>query len=123
MKKLALILSIVALLFTGCSQRLGNMSVVSTNNIHGLTPNVNVNSAVEGKSCYQTFFVVPVGDFYNRLQVATDNAINNGRAAGLQGDTLINAKVDESFWFIPFIYGHNCTIVSGNLVKLSDNVK
>lgn len=123
MKKFALTLSIAALLFTGCSQRLGNMSVMSTNPINDLSPQVNANSTVKGESCYQTFFVVPVGDFYNRLQVATDNAINNGHTAGLQGDTLINAKVDESFWFIPFIYGHNCTIVSGNLVKLSDNVK
>ena len=113
----------VVLLMSGCSQRLGNMTVVSTNNIDGLKTEVSSKDRVEGESCNHLFIIIPFGDFQNRLQIATDNAIDNGRTAGLKGDVLVNAKIDITSWVIPFIYGQNCLKVEGDLVPLASSIK
>ena len=109
--------------FSGCSTRLGNMTVVSTNNIDGLHNKVSEKVRVEGESCVHTIIIFPIGDFQNRLQVATDNAIDNGHKKGLKGDALVNAKIDVSAWYIPFIYGQNCMEVKGDLVQLTESAK
>ena len=105
-------------LLTGCSTRLGNMTVISTNNIDGLKTNVSTKQRVEGESCIHTVIIFPFGDFQNRLQIATDNAIDNGHKKGLKGDALVNAKIDIVAWTIPLIYGQNCMKVTGDLVPL-----
>jgi len=106
------------LLLTGCSNRLGNMTMVSTNNIDGLNAKVTTKNRVVGESCIHNLLFIPWGDFQNRLQIATDNAIDNGRKAGLAGDVLVNAKIDVSAWTV-ILYGENCLKVEGDLVPLS----
>jgi len=123
-KKGLLAVSILALIgFSGCSTRLGNMTVMSTNNIDGLQVHVTKKNRAAGESCVRTFIIFPVGDFKNRLQVATDNAIDNGHSKGINGDALVNAKIDISAWYIPLIYGQNCMSIEGDLVPLTKNVK
>jgi len=107
---------------TGCSNRLGNMTMVSTNNVDGLKAEVTSKDRVKGKSCNYMAVIIPFGDFQNRLQIATDNAIDNGHKAGIKGDTLVNVKIDVSNWGIPLIYGQNCLKVEGDLIQLSDSM-
>ena len=125
MKRLVLSVLAVGMLagFTGCSTRLGNMTVVSTNNVGGLNAKVSDKQRAEGESCIHTALIFPFGDFQNRLQIATDNAIDNGHKAGLQGDVLVNAKIDVSAWYIPLIYGQNCMQVKGDLIDMSSSMK
>ncbi len=123
-KKGLLAVSVLALIgFSGCSTRLGNMTVVSTNNVDGLSAHVTKKERTSGESCVKTFIIFPVGDFQNRLQVATDNAIDNGHNKGIEGDVLVNAKIGVSAWYIPLIYGQNCMTVEGDLVPLAQSVK
>jgi len=110
-----------ALLLTGCTNRLGNMTVVSTNNIDGLNAKITTKNRVKGESCIRSFLFIPFGDFQNRLQIATDNAIDNGHKAGLEGDVLVNAKINVSDWSL-LIYGQNCLTVEGDLIPLSKSM-
>jgi len=123
MKKLSL--SIVTLLvivgFSGCSTRLGNMTIVSTNNVDGLSADVSAEQRVKGESCNRNFLIIPWGDFQNRLQIATDNAIDNGHKAGLNGDVLVNAKIDVTSW-TALIYSQNCLTVEGDLIPLAKSI-
>jgi hypothetical protein len=125
MKRLILSTIAIGMLisFSGCSTRLGNMTVVSTNNVGGLNAKVSDTQRTKGKSCIHTALIFPFGDIQNRLQIATDNAIDNGHKAGLKGDVLINAKIDISSWYIPFIYGENCMEVNGDLIDMSSSMK
>jgi hypothetical protein len=119
------VLSILTLLivvgFSGCSLRLGNMTVVSTNNIDGLSADIKAEQRTKGESCIQDVLGFAWGDFQNRLQIATDNAIDNGRKAGLSGDVLVNAKIDVSAW-TAVLYGKNCLTVEGDLIPLAKSV-
>ena len=125
MKKFSLSVIVLSILigFSGCSTRLGNMTVVSTNNVNGLKTDVTESQRTQGESCIHTAFIFPFGDFQNRLQIATDNAIDNGHKAGLKGDVLVNAKIDINHWYIPLIYGQNCMQVKGDLIEMSESMK
>ncbi len=124
MKKSILSLSAIAMLvFSGCTTRLGNMTVVSTNNIDGLNAHVTAESRTAGETCIHNIIIFPVGSFQNRLQIATDEAIDNGHKKGIKGDVLINAKINVTHWYIPFLYGQNCLRVEGDLIPLSDSIK
>jgi len=122
-KGLLAVAAIAVLGFSGCSTRLGNMTVVSTNNVDGLSAHVTKDVRTTGESCLKTYILFTFGDFQNRLQIATDNAIDNGHAKGIKGDVLVNAKIDVSHWYIPLIYGQNCLTVQGDLIPLSDSMK
>jgi hypothetical protein len=125
MKKFGLsVLTLLVIVgFSGCSTtRLGNMTVVSTNNVDGLSADVKTEQRVKGESCNHVFLIIPWGDFQNRLQIATDNAIDNGHKAGLHGDVLVNAKIGVSSW-TTIIYGQNCLTVEGDLIPLAQSMK
>ena len=121
-----LILSTIALGmlvgFSGCTTRLGNMTVVSTNNVDGLSADVKTAQRVKGESCNRAFLIIPWGDFQNRLQIATDNAIDNGHKAGISGDVIVNAKIGVTAW-TAIVYGQNCLTVEGDLIPLAKSMK
>jgi hypothetical protein len=119
--KYSIIGLVATLLLTGCSNRLGNMTMISTNNVDGLSAKITSKHRVIGESCMRSLMLIPWGDFQNRLQIATDNAIDNGRKAGLQGDVLVNAKIDINAWSV-LVYAQNCLKVEGDLIPLSDSM-
>jgi hypothetical protein len=120
--KLGLIGTLLAIGFNGCANRLGNMTIASTKNINGLNIVTDVNNTVTGKSCIGNVLFIPFGDFQNRLQIATDNAIENGHKRGLKGDVLINTKIDINQYNL-IIFGQNCLNVKGDLIELQDSMK
>ena len=124
MKRLILSTMTIGMLvgFSGCSTRFGNMTVVSTNNVDGLSADVKTEQRVKGESCNHAFLIIPWGDFQNRLQIATDNAIDNGHKAGLKGDVLVNAKIGVTYWSA-LIYAQNCLTVEGDLIPLAKSMK
>ena len=119
MKKILIGVSIGALfLLTGCAQRMGEFTVASTQNVSNLkTTEVTQKSHVEGESCIHYITFIPFGNFQNRIQEAMDNAIINGRKKGIDGDILLNTRIYHKSWWLG-LYGQNCWIVEGDLVKL-----
>lgn len=112
--------SILILGLAGCTQRLGQFTAASTQNVRNLNYDIEDKTKVqtEGQSCIRTFIIIPVGNHDDRIQRAMDDAIKNGQNKGVDGDLLVNARIDLSAWFIPFIYGQDCVKVKGDLVKL-----
>ena len=112
--------SILILGLAGCTQRLGQFTAASTQNVRNLNYDIDNNTKVktEGESCIKTFIIIPIGNHDDRIQRAMDDAIKNGQTKGLDGDLLVNARIDWTTWAIPLIYGENCVTVKGVLVKL-----
>jgi hypothetical protein len=113
--------SILILNLTGCSQRLGQFTAASTQNVRNLNYNISDNTKVKafGDSCITTVIFFPVGNQDDRIQRAMDDAINNGHSKGLDGDLLVNARIDLTAWYVPFLVGQNCVTVEGDLVKIT----
>jgi len=121
MKKSLIALGLGALfLMTGCSQRMGEFTVASTQNVSNLkTTETTPNTHVEGKSCIHYITFIPVGNFQNRIQEAMDNAIMNGKKKGINGDVLLNTRIYHRSWWA-ILYGQDCWIVEGDLVKVKN---
>lgn len=105
---------------SGCTQRLGQFTAASSQNVRNLDYDLETNTKVkaQGESCISTVIIIPVGHSDDRIQRAMDNAIENGHQNGLDGDLLVNVRIDWSSWYLPFLFGQNCVEVSGDLVKL-----
>ena len=119
MKKSLLALGVGALLLmTGCSQRMGEFTVASTQNVSDLkTTPPTPDTHVEGESCIHYITFIPVGNFQNRIQEAMDDAIMNGKKKGINGDLLLNARIYHKHWWL-LLYGQDCWVVEGDLVKV-----
>ena len=105
---------------SGCTQRFGQFTAASSQNVRNLDYDLETNTKVkaEGESCIKTFIIIPVGNKDDRIQRAMDDAIENGHQNGLDGDLLVNVRIDWSSWVIPLLYGEDCVTVKGDLVKL-----
>ncbi len=119
MKKALLGLGLGAmLLLTGCSQRMGEFTVASTQNVSNLkTTEPTPSSHVEGESCIYFITFIPFGNFQDRIQEAMDDAIMNGKKKGINGDVLLNTRIYHRHWWA-LLYGQDCWIVEGDLVKV-----
>jgi len=117
MKKELLLGGLVAgLLFTGCAQRLGDFTVASTKNVANLKTDP-VTHHVKGESCIHYVLFLPFGNFNDRIKEAMDDAIDNGRKKGYNGDLLLNTRIYHKTW-TTLIYGQDCIIVEGDLTKI-----
>ena len=110
---------ITSLLLSGCSTRLGQFTAASSQNVRNLNYSIGnkTKAEVEGDTCIHTILLLPVGYTSDRLQRAMDDAIKNGHDKGVDGDLLVNVRIDHSNWSA-VIYGQDCVSVSGDLVKL-----
>ncbi len=115
-----LVLSVLALGIGGCTKRLGQFTAASSQNVRNLEYDLSSDTKVKakGESCIRHFIIIPIGSSDDRIQRAMDDAIGNGHKKGLDGDLLVNVRMDWNHWYIPFIYGEDCVIVEGDLVKL-----
>jgi hypothetical protein len=112
------LISMVALItLSSCTTHLGQFTVASSVNVRNLDYSTNSSTAAEarGKSCvyYALFFII--GQTNGRLQAAMDDAINNARKDGLDGDLLVDVRIREKAY--PFV---SCMIVTGKLVSLPE---
>ncbi len=113
--------SVLILSLSGCTQRLGQFTAASTQNVRNLNYNLADSTKVKtlGDSCISTVIIFPIGNQDDRIQRAMDDAIKNGHTKGLDGDLLVNARIDLTAWYIPLLFGQNCVTVEGDLVKIN----
>jgi hypothetical protein len=104
-----------------CGSRLGHFTALSTQNVRNLDYRISDHTKVrvKGDSCIHTVFFIPIGHKDDRLQRAVDDAIHNGQDDGIDGDLLVNVRMDISAWSL-LLYGQNCVKVSGDLVRIED---
>ncbi|WP_180147494.1 hypothetical protein [Desulfoluna butyratoxydans] len=122
MKKIMLLL--LALSASACASspqyRLGDFTAASSLNIRNLEYDLSSSVRVAGEDCYR------IGQRPNdaRLQRAMDKAIRNGQEQGIEGDLLVNVRIDQLNKYKPGFLSIpqkcNCVVVTGNLVKLKE---
>ena len=120
MRTLLVVLLASVTLLSGCATRLGQFTAASSQNVRNLDYSSDKNSKkkVIGKSCATRVLFFPIGPQDDLIQRAMDSAISNGQAAGLDGDLLVNVRMDLKPW-TAVIAGQNCVVVEGDLVTLS----
>lgn len=121
MRRLVALLALgaLALGFACCSTRLGHFTAASTHNVRNLRYSISNTTKVrvEGDTCIHEIFFIPVGHSDDRLQRAMDDAIRTGQDDGIDGDLLVNVRMNHLTWSL-ILYGQDCVEVEGDLVKI-----
>ncbi len=123
----------------GCAQlppdtdeRLGQFTAASSFNVRNLEykKSNNTSSYTKGKSCYEVnlhTLTYISGPKDNSMQRAMDDAIRNGQAQGIDGDLLVNVRIErkteyqESGEIFKLKKRFECLVVEGDLVKIVIN--
>jgi hypothetical protein len=116
MKKISLLtVAAVAVLFSGCSQHLGNFTALSTDayNPKNLDSKHLIKSNVESKVSSLTILSIPVGGIVKLDQAVSETAHNNG------GDFLKNAQVHAYGWSA-ILFGQQGYKIQANVYNTAD---
>lgn len=112
MRRIGLLL-LVVLLFTGCEQRLGDFTFLSSKNIDfsNLDMEASENAPmVEGEDSKAIIFLFSTG--VPNLKEAVDRAIESGG-----GTALTDVSIYYAHWYIPYIVGESKFRVRGKVVR------
>lgn len=103
------ILIIALILFSGCTTRLGDFTVISTKTIDWSRSNTlkKAKVRVDGEDIAHWIIFLPTGS--PTIDEAVDNAIESIPGAV----ALIDAALYSRFWWIPYIYGQQGYIIEG----------
>ena len=96
----------VTLLF-GCTQRIGDFTMISTKNVEVGGKYKKLDQRYKGEDSKGMFIGIPLG--IPNLKTAVDNCIEAGN-----GELLSNAVVESSFW-TAIIWGETKYIVTGDV--------
>jgi len=111
------------------NERLGQFTAASSFNVRNLEyeKGTNTVSYTTGKACYKVNRVSLAyisGPKDNLMQRAMDEAIRNGQKAGIDGDLLVNTRIErnteykEEGDFFKIKERYECLVVEGDLVKI-----
>jgi len=107
-RRLLLVLCVTTL--CACTQRMGDLTFVSSKNIGYRYPALR--RSVRGQDCAQSILFVPWGSLRPDVEEAVDRAVD--QVAG--GDMLINAAMYNDV-LVTLIYNRNCIRVDGDVVN------
>ena len=105
-----IILSIV-LLVIGCTQRLGDFTVMSTRNVDLNANYVKVENNVIGQDKKSIIIIIPTG--IPNIEAAIDQALKSVDGGALMTDVSLTYK----WYWIPYIYGEYIYEVEGDVWK------
>lgn len=116
------------------NERLGQFTAASSFNVRNLNYEKVTGTAthIKGKSCYEVdlrTLAYVEGPKDDLVQRAMDGAIRSGQDSGLDGDLLVNVRIERGTEYfdkkVPFLFGHinqktrnECVYVDGDLVKI-----
>lgn len=112
MRKPLLLVAPLLLLACGCTQRVGQFTLLSTKNVELSRVDmkkVDIVKNVKGTDSVFWFLFIPFGSL--SLERAVDNALQNGR-----GDFLNNAVISSSAW-TAILVGQTSIEVQGDVVN------
>jgi len=100
---------------SGCMIDHGTFTVLS-NQISDID-NINLATKhkiknVKGSSVWHIVILFPFGELNPNIESAMNDAFKT-----IDGDMFINAKVTESFFYFPYIYGRFAINVEGDTIK------
>lgn len=111
------------------NERLGQFTAASSFNVRNLEYETETNtvSYTTGKACYQVNLINLAyisGPKDNLLQRAMDEAIRNGQETGIDGDLLVNTRIERKTEYkekgniFKTKERYECVVVKGDLVKI-----
>ena len=110
-----IILIVIILILTGCSYRLGDLTIASTKNVNIGEKYVRISRDVVGKDTKPIIIVIPTG--YPSIEEAIDAALRTK-----DGELMTNLVIYYKWWYIPYIYGEYVYEVKGDaLAGLNKN--
>ncbi|MBL7192102.1 hypothetical protein ISS30_10445 [bacterium] len=110
MKNIIVLLIMAAILFAGCSYRLGDLTIASTKNVNIGDKYVVVAKDVQGKNSKPIIICIPMG--HPNFEDAIDDALSKA-----DGDLMTNVVIHYSWYYIPYIYGEYIYKVKGDVWK------
>lgn len=110
-----LVLSVMLLFATGCSQRIGAFTVISTKSFDVGTNYVKVYKDVSGTDAKPIIFIFPTGQ--PSIQSAVDDILSK-----YDGDVVGDAVVEYSWFYIPYIFGEYRYTIKGDIYKKAAKV-
>ena len=108
MRRLGIVLMVAGL--AGCTQRIGQMTLLSTKNIPN-TPKP-IQQHVRGEDCIHQILFIPIGSLNPTLDQAIDNALE--KVPG--GDAMTDLQIHQDNLFLYF-YNRICMRVDGTVVS------
>jgi hypothetical protein len=104
---LLMVLAITAGSLAGCSQRIGDFTVISTKNVDIGGKYKKMEGRYKGEDGRGVFLGIPLGQ--PNLKTAVDNCIESGN-----GELITNAVIDASFW-TAIVWGEQKYTVTGDV--------
>jgi hypothetical protein len=118
MKRILFILAFVipTILISGCSQKIADLTIVSTKNVDVGTNYVKVKSDAEGSNMAHIIIIFPIGA--PNIESAIDDVLDKNN-----GDIIINARLEYQTFYIPYIYGQNKYVIKGDIYKKAEKLR
>ena len=107
-------ITLVALFFVGCTQRLGDFTVLSTRNVDLNANYVKVENNVIGQDKKSIIIIIPTGT--PNIEAAIDQALKSVDGGAVMTDVSLTYK----WFYIPYIYGEYIYEVEGDVWKKSN---
>lgn len=106
---LMLLLALVAI--SGCTTRIGDLTILSTKNIPAETTIIREN--VQGKECANiVLLLIPIGTMNPTIDGAIDDALDKVSGA----DALIDVTI-ESYAWTAILFTQSCVTVEGTAIS------
>ncbi len=109
MKKNILI-TLVILIFFGCSSKLAEFTIISTKNFDSQKGLIEIGK-VSGSDNASIICIFPTG------KISMENAVDRAIEGAPNCCAISNAKFHQYFWYIPYIYGQGGIVVEGTALK------
>ncbi len=107
MKKYLLIVPLLFLL-VGCSERIGDFTLISTKNVDIGKNYIKVNTDAIGKSTKQIIIFIPTGT--PSIKDAVDDLLKKSN-----GDLVTNAVIHYNWYYIPYVFGEFSYEIQGDV--------
>jgi hypothetical protein len=105
--------ALAALLCIGCTQRLGDFTLISTKNVDLSDASIDVKKGrrVTGEDCRFIALFIPLGE--PSIKEAVDDALEKGN-----GNLLVDQVTFVRSWYVPLIVGESCYVAEGTAVHV-----
>jgi hypothetical protein len=110
-EKYAVVIILLCCWFSGCTQRVGDFTLVSTKNIDLSNAHLDVREGkrTQGEDCRFIVLFIPLG--LPHVQQAVDDALAKGN-----GNVMVDQVTYRREWW--FIVGQSCFVVEGTVLNV-----
>lgn len=103
----------MVMVLPGCTDRLGDFTMISTKNVDLSDAEVNLSKGRRATEddCKPIVIIFPIGR--PDLKEAVDSALEEG-----QGNLMVDLVVYSRWWYVPPIFGLRCMVAEGTVVDI-----